>query len=373
MKVRLSACGALLWDAGQLVWDDYLDHRQFALSDGVERVLRWFAAFRDLDSLRQIAADPDEAARFHDLAAALAEHDILITEDGPRHRREQEIERAWAPWGLLARAYHFSSRSHAGTAMRTAEQDNADLEAKVITDPPPPAFLSLPGAARIALPGTDPGIWRHRDLIDVLHRRRSRREFGTVPLPLETLAGLLKTAAGPLRRAEGPLTQAGATLDPAGIATDSWQRVFKTSPSGGARHPTEIYLYARSVEGLEPGAYHYAAADHTLEYLGRRLDDEQLVAAVGDQDWVAGAGALIFYTSVIARNQWKYTFPRVYRALMMDVGHLSQTVYLLATAAGLHITYTAALRDQIVEELLGCDPTNHLVIGTSVIGTPNIA
>lgn len=371
MNVRLSACGALMWDAGKLVWDDYLDHRQFALTEGVERVLRWFTVFRELDSVREMSDDPDEAAGWHKIATVLAENDILIAEDGPRHRREQAVEQAWRPWGPLARAYHFSTRSDAGTAMRTAEQDNEELEAKVLTDPPPPAFWSLPGTTRVALPDADPGVWRHRDLIDVLHRRRTRRYFGDAALPLETVAALLKTAAGPLRRADGPLTQEGVTLDPGGVLTDSWQRVFKTSPSGGARHPTEIYLYARNVEGLAPGAYHYAAADHTLESLGRRLDDERLVAAVGDQDWVGRAGALILYTSVIARNQWKYSFPRVYRSLMMDVGHLSQTVYLLATAAGLHITFTAALRDQILEELLGCDPAVQLVLGTSVIGTPS--
>ncbi|MEV7807997.1 SagB family peptide dehydrogenase [Microbispora sp. NPDC088329] len=372
MNVRLSACGALLWDAGRLVWDDYLDHRQFALADGVERVLRWFTGFRPLDSVREMADDPGEAAHWHQIATVLADNDVLICENGPRHRREQAVERAWRPWGPLARAYHFSSRSHASTAMRTAEQDNEELEAKVLTDPPPPAFWSLPAVSRHALPDpdphADPGVWRHRDLIDVLHRRRSRRCFGGAALPLDVVAALLKTAAGPLPRVDGPLTQAGVTLDPGGVLTDSWQRVFKTSPSGGARHPTEVYLYARDVDGLAPGAYHYAAADHSLEHLGRRLDDERLVAAVGDQDWVAGAGALIFYTSVIARNQWKYTFPRVYRALLMDVGHLSQTVYLLATAAGLHITFTAALRDELVEELLGCDPAGHLVIGASVIG-----
>lgn len=301
MNVRLSACGALLWDAGQLVWDDYLDHRQFALVDGVERVLRWFTGFRPLDSVREMADDPGEADHWHKVATVLADNDVLIRENGPRHQREQAIEQAWRPWGPLARAYHFSSRSHAGTAMRTAEQDNEELEAKVLTDPPPPAFWSLPAVSRHALPDVDPGVWRHRDLIDVLHRRRSRRHFGGTALPLDVVAALLKTAAGPLPRADGPLTQAGVTLDPGGVLTDSWQRVFKTSPSGGARHPTEVYLYARDVEGLAPGAYHYAAADHSLEYLGRRLDDERLVAAVGDQDWVAGAGAPIFYTSVIAQ------------------------------------------------------------------------
>ena len=84
---------------------------------------------------------------------------------------------------------------------------------------------------------------------------------------------------------------------------------------------------------------------------------------------MAGANAIIFYTSVIARNQWKYPIPRTYRILLMDVGHLSQTVYLLATALGLRITFTAALRDEMVEELVGCDPVHEIVVGASILGT----
>ncbi|MFI1569132.1 SagB family peptide dehydrogenase [Streptomyces sp. NPDC020490] len=360
----------MFWSDGQLVWDDYLEHRQYALADGVERALRWFTDFRDVDSVENLEPGRD----WRQVAAALVKRNILVTEDSPRHRQEESVTASWSAWGPMAQAFHFSTRSLARTAMRTIEQDGTRLEAKKHTDPPPPAFMTVPHTTRIALPPVDPTVWQHRDLIDVLHRRRSNRVFSNQPLPLATASALLHTAAGPLRRVPGRVTpECGPVMAPGGILADDLQQVFKTSPSGGARHPTEIYLYARNVAGLEPGAYHYAAADHALEQLGRSLDDEQLVAAVGDQAWVGGAAALIFYTSVIARSQWKYNFPRNYRALMMDIGHLSQTVYLLATAADLHVTYTAALRDETVEELLGCDPVRQLVIGTSVIGMPDRA
>jgi hypothetical protein len=56
--------------------------------------------------------------------------------------------------------------------------------------------------------------------------------------------------------------------------------------------------------------------------------------------------------------------------LHLDAGHLSQTVYLLAAALGLGATFTAAMRDETVEDLLGIDAADELVMGCSVIGTP---
>jgi SagB-type dehydrogenase family enzyme len=65
---------------------------------------------------------------------------------------------------------------------------------------------------------------------------------------------------------------------------------------------------------------------------------------------------------------WKYSTPRTYRMLHLDVGHLSQTFYLLAAALGLGMTFTAAIRDERLEDLLGIDAARELVMGCSVIG-----
>ncbi len=36
------------------------------------------------------------------------------------------------------------------------------------------------------------------------------------------------------------------------------------TPSGGARNPFELYVYAARVDGLKPGFYHYGALAHDL-------------------------------------------------------------------------------------------------------------
>jgi SagB-type dehydrogenase family enzyme len=352
----MSACGVLAWNDGHLVWDDYLDHRDFALAEGAERVVRHFVDWGELESVRRLGPAPVDGDRFLRIARELLDSDILVARDSERERRERDILAAWGTWGPATRAFHFSTRSHAGTRYATAAEMDELLNAKFAEDPPPPALLSVPGTRRVPLPVADAAPWHHRDLLEVLRRRRSEREFGDSHLSLAALGALLRTAAAPLPDSSGRLVQPGESL-------------YKTSPSGGARHPTELYVYAQRVAGLEPGIYHYAAGAHALEEQGRQRTPGELVTACGGQEWVAGANAIIFYTSVIARNQWKYPIPRTYRILMMDVGHLSQTVYLLATALGLRITFTAALRDEMVEQLVGCDPAHQIVVGASVLGT----
>ncbi|MBE1462216.1 nitroreductase family protein [Kibdelosporangium phytohabitans] len=79
---------------------------------------------------------------------------------------------------------------------------------------------------------------------------------------------------------------------------------------------------------------------------------------------------MLFYTSVFGRNQWKYSnIARSYRVLLLDVGHLSQTVYLVTTALGLGMTFTAACRDEIIEEPLGFDAATEAVMGCAAIGS----
>ncbi len=290
------------------------------------------------------------------IAEKMIRYDVLVVQGSPRHQLEEEILRDWGPWGVSARAFHFGTRSLRETTFAISEVTAAELREKAKTSPPPSP--ARPPGEHDSIPLPEPSSENFTDvsLGDALHKRRSVREFGDEPVRLEDLSALLTVAARPTR----PETHADIPLT---------GNVFKTSPSGGARHPTELYVFARNVEGLERGTYHYDGFRHRLTPLDGKIDDDGLIALGGDQPWVGDAGALLIYTSVIERNQWKYPASRTYRVLLMDVGHLSQTVYLLATALGLNITFTAALRDELVEELLGCDPANELVLGMSVIGT----
>jgi SagB-type dehydrogenase family enzyme len=355
MLVRVSSCGTLYWSGGDVIWDDHLGHRQLKLADGTERVMRWFSSWREPESVREADEDPEAREKLVRIAKKLIRYDVLVVQGSPRHVLEEEILHDWGPWGTSARAFHFGTRSLRETKFATNEMTAKALQEKARTSPPPSPVRPLGEHDSISLPEPLSGSINELGLGDALAERRSVREFGEKPLSLPELSTLLTAA-----RVTRPETHADIP---------STGNVFKTSPSGGARHPTELYVYAKNVDGLERGVYHYDAFRHRVTPLDGKIDDDGLVALAGDQDWVGDAGALLIYTSVIERNQWKYPVSRTYRILLMDVGHLSQTVYLLATALGLNITFTAALRDEMVEELLGCDPAGELVLGMSVLGT----
>jgi SagB-type dehydrogenase family enzyme len=349
-RIRVSAGGVSFWDAGKLVWDDTLTHHQFALVDGAELLLRWFSEWKPLESTAAMTEDPAANARYAKIAAIFLANNILVAEGSPRHRIEESTAEAWRHWGRLASAFHQSTRNLNREAIKSPEDYEALLAANLESGPAPAAQHTFGAAPVVKLPDWSAANWLQRDLLTLLYQRRSDREYADVPVPLESAAALLQVSAGIVE------------ID------EETQTVFKTSPSGGGRHPTEVYVYARSVTGVEPGTYHYNPTANTLEKIGGPCADADLVHLVGDQHWVGTSGMIVFYTSVLARNMWRYHSARAYRVVHLDVGHLNQTVHLLAAALGLSTTFTSATRDELVERLLGLDAAKELVMGCAVVG-----
>lgn len=350
-RLRISSCGALLWYADQLVWHDTLTHRRFAIGEDADLVLRCFTAWQPLSQVRKYARDDDHAESLVAIAQRLHATNILIAWESARHRVEDANEAAWHRWGRLAALFHTETRNLRDQPFLTAEADHERLRDRLDHEPPPPASRELRTTHRVPL-AADSASWARSDFLDVLSSRRSTRRFSDEPVPFEKISALLRWSGG-ISELDAPT-----------------QTAFKTSASGGGRHPTEIYLHAHRISGLRNGLYHLNTERDELELIGPSQTPDDLVTLLGDQEWVAGSGCLVFFTCVLARSMWKYSTPRTYRMLHLDVGHLSQTCYLLAAALGLGLTFTAAIRDEQLEEFLGIDAAHELVMGCSVIGMP---
>jgi SagB-type dehydrogenase family enzyme len=351
-RLRLSSCGALLWHEDQLVWHDTLTHRRFAIGGEADAVLRCFLSWQPLSRLREHARDDDHAEFLLAIAGRLRAVDVLITWKSERHLVEDANQDAWSRWGRLAALFHNETRNLRDRPFITTDADRERLRDRLDHEPPPPVSHELVTTDRVPLAETEAVTWARTGFLDVLSHRRSTRRFSGEPVPFEAISALLRQAGG--------ITE----LD------EPTQTAFKTSPSGGGRHPTELYLHAHAVSGLRSGLYHVNTRRDELELVGPPQSQETLVGLLGNQGWVAESGCLVFFTSVLARSTWKYSTPRTYRMLHLDVGHLSQTVYLLAAALGLGATFTAAIRDEELEDLLGIDAADELVMGCSVIGMP---
>jgi SagB-type dehydrogenase family enzyme len=191
------------------------------------------------------------------------------------------------------------------------------------------------------------------DFSRVVTSRRTWRQFSRAPLPSDALAALLRLTGGIFQWLRVP---------------DLGDVPLKTSPSGGARHPIELYVLVRNVRGMSAGLYHYEADRHALGRLRAGATRRDILQFIPHQPWYGGAAAVVFFTARFARTQWRYDFPRAYRAVLLEAGHVCQTFLLTATSLGLAPFCTMALRDDRIEQALGLDGINEAVLYAAGVG-----
>jgi SagB-type dehydrogenase family enzyme len=209
----------------------------------------------------------------------------------------------------------------------------------------PDTHKRYPEASRVAL--SDPQTTGGATIWDVMAHRRSLRRFQDTPLAEAELSQLLWAAQGITRRTRG--------------------YAFRTSPSAGALYPVETYVVVHSVDGIEPGVYHYAVENHALEQLRAGDYRIEIARAALDQGMAARANVVFVWTAVFERSKWKYR-QRAYRYCYLDAGHIVQNVALAALALGLGSCQIAALYDDEANALLGVDGEEESTIYMTVVG-----
>ena len=121
----------------------------------------------------------------------------------------------------------------------------------------------------------------------------------------------------------------------------------KTSPSGGSRHPTEVYALIRGVPGIASGWWHVNSGDAVLERIGQAPPENERAASVQEVAPV--------FTRNPSRNRYRYREPRTFRTVHMDVGHLLGSCELLARAAGWHSSSSTHVNAAVLAEALSLD------------------
>ncbi len=202
---------------------------------------------------------------------------------------------------------------------------------------------------RISLPrpeaAGDPNIWK------ALQKRRSRRNYRVGDsMSVGTVSTLLWATQG---------------------ATAKWgDVVFRTAPSAGGLFPIETYLYARAVDELDEGMYHYRPQAFDLECIEKGDFSARLAHAALDQSIAAEAQVVFVWSAIVARSRWKYR-QRAYRYIYLDAGHIAQNLYLAGEALGLGVCAIGAFYDGLMNELLRLDGKEEMVIYMATVGLPS--
>jgi SagB-type dehydrogenase family enzyme len=320
--------------------------------------------FENYGTGKKVAGDPFVASILHFCGQGRTEDEILerfseatagdlrsgirrlvkcsLLEDGSvENQEEQKRWKNWETWNPSAGYFHFSTKDF--PYARGAAEDLAGLKKFAAEKPLPERTKKYSLRSAIELHSRSSEMEFPR----ILRQRRTWREFSSKPVDRDSLEQLLWLSFGVQKWVKVP-----------GVG----RLAITTSPSGGALHPLEAYVGIRNVKGIRAGIYHYDAADHRLELLRKGLGKREIDGFLASQRYFSGAAFVIFLTAVFVRTQWKYVYPRAYRVVLAEAGHVCQTFCLTATWLGLAPFCTMAFTESKIEKALKIDGVGESVV-----------
>jgi len=328
-----------------LVLRNYATGRSLRTDPFILQVLEAFSTWRRVDDyLSGMTAEVRSTAER--LVKGLHAHGWLRKRDDVPDPVEQALDK-WGAWNPAAGFFHDASRS---TKFVELEDHVAHLGRQAATWPMPAPTKSYADARATRLPNPSARGRFPR----ILKERRTWRRFAKRPVDLPALSTLLHLTAG---------VQAWVT------ARGEGRVPLKTAPSGGARHPIEVYVLARRIRSLDPGIYHYASDRHALERVPGSAAPPAFDDILPTQSWYRDAAALVLFTAVFERTRWRYRSARAYRAVLLEAGHVCQTFCLTATWLGLAPFCSMAIADARAERTLGLDGVSEAVLYAAGVGS----
>jgi len=257
-------------------------------------------------------------------------------------------------WDILSKIFHIGTQNVYSDILdldpEQFSKDYIDQCATLKNDIPLP-FLEKEGNL-IELPKPDVTLFEKTSFFSVLKNRKTCRAFNSEFITLKELSLVLYCSFGLIHGDWEELEQ--HNLMQTGLR--------KASPSSGASHSEEAYVVVYRVDGLMQGLYHYRPQDHKLTQLSKGDFEKKVVEMNYQQFFSEGMAFGVYITSRLEKIWWKYKHSRSYRAMLLDIGHVSQTFLTCSTAAGMHTWLTGAFHDIEVENFLDIDGNKESVI-----------
>ncbi len=330
------------WQDNQLIFENYLTRKKVAASAEVAAVLDFFGDWTTIEKIAERWPEYSAGSLLKTVSRLLRETMLEGAQrKNPRADERQRALRKWRAWNPAASFFHLSTKDIYADEVTAEEIAYVEQLAKTHVVPKP--LKAYPRAKVIPLEKAEIAAEFPR----VLRERRTWREFSHQVVTRESLGTLLDLSFG---------VQAWEEVPTIGRLAQ------KTSPSGGALHPSEAYVMARRVEGVPPGIYHYDAGGHRLQRIRAGMTAVEMQKYLAGQWWFRDAAFVVFLTAVFGRTQWKYDYARAYRAILIEAGHLCQTFCLTATWLGLAPFCTIAVADTKIERSLRVDGISESVI-----------
>jgi SagB-type dehydrogenase family enzyme len=338
IRYRVSPNLVAHWRGGSLVVVNFATKMEVRAVPLVAQVLSTLGDWRTAADLARVLDQPGTERALQPLVDALVEASI-VHQDNVAPDPSEALAQSWGTWNPAAGYFHAMT-----TGVTYLENNLPDRASAVVPCDRP--VVSRPGRlTSLRQPDTSD------QFPTVLLNRRTWRSLAKGSVPLQQVSALLWLTFG---------VQAW-------LHTDRGERLaLKTSPSGGARHPIEALVFAKHVKGLRSGLYRYDAVRHALISVGpppTRVRDY-----LPRQYWYERAALTVFLAARFGETRARYNYPRAYRAVLIEAGHLSQTFCLTATWLGLAPFCTLALDDRRINTDFGLDGVSRAVVYAAGIG-----
>lgn len=323
----------------------WLDHCHFLkIHDG--KLIFW-----NYKSHNQFELEQEHLARLIEFSSG------SVLTDAPVDQEIQEagvltggkIVSQWG-WDWLSHIFHFgtchpSSPTTGSNEELSLEYSRSYIEFCESLACNEPEIEVVNGGRIIELPTPDLRKFQSTSLWNALAQRRTCRDFDRSSVDLSEVSNLLFATFGDQKSPDTTLVE--------GMRNFGFRR---TSPAAGGLQCTEPYLWAINVDGLAPGIYHYLSCRHQLEVVTDDAPEHQIGTYMCNQNWSNDMAFAVLMTCRLDKMWWKYPHSRAYRPMLMEVGHLSQTLNLCITAAGLYPWITGYFHDRELATLLKCAP-----------------
>jgi SagB-type dehydrogenase family enzyme len=346
LKLKTSPHIVMYFNHNVLVVENYITKQSFQANPDTSELLSYFTKWRT-PSEASVAFSDYSKKSVLDSVQNLLDNGLLIARGSVQDKLKEKFGEEWL-WPKASRYYHFSTKL--GEPFSTQDEIREYYEKYLKGRKQPSIYKSYPGSVKVKLPKAS---GPEAPLFQTLRSRRSTRNLSGKPITLRQLSRILQYTWGRISTYE---------------TREFGQLLHKTSPSAGARHPIEAYAIVNNVTGMQRGIYHYSVKDHSLELL--KLGDfrEKCAAFSAGQAWTRNASVLFIMTAMVARTAWKYRVPRVYRAFLLDAGHLSQSFLLISTALGLGPFCIGVISDTTIEKELGLDGITEIALFVVGVG-----
>jgi SagB-type dehydrogenase family enzyme len=351
--VRRSYCLNLHWTEQGLVFQNYLTRSKIISYPLLTHILSELSNFRNLEEIKKQFAKMG-STNWDDILQTLIDNNILVIQGSEMDKKENIINK-WK-WDHPARYYHYITKDVKYTFDPENERKYFYEYSKI--EPMPDHYKEYEGLKSIKLSSKTETEYLDYDgkLSSLLFKRRTIRNFNrSQNVSFDQFSRIMLLVWGKT-----------FSIDEGEIN----RRVFKTSPSGGCRHPIEVYPIVMRAENIPKGIYHYSVKNHCIKLIKEDDYEKEITKFCSGQPWFKDSAVVFAMTAVLERSMWRYNNSRTYRVIQMDAAHLAQTFHIVVTSLNLGPLTTAGVQDSLIEDALNIDGMNEILIYLCAVGIP---